>query len=184
MPSADKQIACLAWGSLVWDTRNLPIRGEWHTDGPLLPIEFARESSRDRITLVIVEDVAPVKTLWAPLEVASLAQAIAALADREGSSSRYIGRWPVQQDEAYPQSAVIGDWASERGIDGVVWTALPCGMKEKRGELPSLAELRSYLSKLDDSSRAEAAKYIFEAPAQIQTSYRKRLEQALSEWRT
>ena len=180
MPNADKQIACLAWGSLVWDTRNLPIHGEWHTDGPLLPIEFARQSSGDRITLVIVEDVAPVKTLWAPLNVASLAQAIAVLADREGSSSRYIGRWPLQQNEAYPQSAVIGEWAIERGIDAVVWTALPCGMKDRRGEFPSLAELQSYLSKLSDENRAEAAKYIFNAPAQIQTPYRPSLEQALS----
>jgi hypothetical protein len=133
---------------------------------------------------VIVENDAPVQTLWAPLDVASLAQAIAVLADREGSSSRYIGRWPLQQDETYPQSAVIEEWAIERGIDGVVWTALPSGMIDRRGELPSLAELQSYLSKLDDANRAEAAKYVFNAPPQIQTPYRQRLEQALSQWRT
>ena len=180
MRNAETQIACLAWGSLVWDSRDLPIRGEWHTDGPRLPIEFARQSSDGRITLVIVENVAPVQTLWAPLDVASLAEAIAALADREGSSSRYIGRWPLQQYEVYPQSAVIEDWATQRGLAGVVWTALPCGMEDRRGELPSLPELKSYLSKLDDATRAEAAKYIFNAPGQIQTPYRQSLERALS----
>ena len=174
-------IACLGWGSLIWDSRSLPLGGEWHKDGPCLPLEFARQSSGDRITLVIVEGLAPVVTLWALLEVTTLAQAIAALADREGSPPRYIGRWPSQQGEAYPQSAVIAEWAVERGIEGVVWTALPCGMTERRGELPSLAELQSHLSNLDDGSRAEAAKYIFNAPAQIQTPYRPSLEQAVSE---
>jgi hypothetical protein len=53
-------------------------------------------------------------------------------------------------------------------------------MKDRRGELPSLAELQCHLSNLDDATRAEAAKYIFNAPAQIQTPYRRSLEQALS----
>lgn len=37
-----QKIAFLVLGSLMWDRRTLPIVGEWMTDGPVLPIEFAR----------------------------------------------------------------------------------------------------------------------------------------------
>ena len=47
------KIACIAWGSLVWDPRELPVTAVWRRDGPALPIEFARCSVDRRITLVI-----------------------------------------------------------------------------------------------------------------------------------
>jgi hypothetical protein len=65
-------IACLAWGSLVWDTRTLPVTGEWETDGPILPLEFARQSGDGRMTLVIVDSDHRVPVLWSKLNVRSL----------------------------------------------------------------------------------------------------------------
>jgi hypothetical protein len=63
-------IACLGWGSLVWDPRELPVRGTWLTNGPFLPIEFARESSDGRITLVLVPDtIAVAQSLWASMSI-------------------------------------------------------------------------------------------------------------------
>jgi len=44
-------IACLGWGSLIWSPRTLPVSGDWHTDGPHLPIEFSRQAADGRITL-------------------------------------------------------------------------------------------------------------------------------------
>lgn len=85
-------IVCLGWGSLVWNSEELPV-GKWSSDGPQLPIEFARQSADGRITLVIAEDGEPVPVLWAPLNVKSIDEARKALAHREGCRLNAIGYW-------------------------------------------------------------------------------------------
>jgi hypothetical protein len=38
---------------LIWDPRELPIQRQWFEDGPLVPLEFARQSNDGRMTFVI-----------------------------------------------------------------------------------------------------------------------------------
>src|SRR5205085_4025861 len=95
------KIACLGWGSLVWDPRSLHVRSQWFTDGPLLPIEFARESKDKRITLAITSGSPAVRSLWALSSFDSVDAAKTDLALREdieeNNIPRSIGVW--QQNE-------------------------------------------------------------------------------------
>ncbi len=77
-------IACIGWGSLIWDKRSLDVEGRWRADGPTLPVEFGRQSSDGRITLVIVQGFASVPTLWSVFNTRDLAEARESLRQREG----------------------------------------------------------------------------------------------------
>lgn len=65
------KIAILGWDSLIWDPRSLKydVNTGWLTDGPKLPIEFARISNDGRLTLVIKESVVEVQTLMQFLHI-------------------------------------------------------------------------------------------------------------------
>ena len=79
------KIACIGWGSLVWRPENLQIQNKWFDDGPLLPIEFTRQSDNGRMTLIIDDSSSFVRTLWALMTVEDLPTAIKSLEERENS---------------------------------------------------------------------------------------------------
>jgi hypothetical protein len=165
-------IACLGWGSLIWDPGTLPIGAEWACDGPALPLEFARQSSDGRMTLVIVSNGPSIPTLWTPLVVKSLDEAVEALAKREKVvSRRAIGRFPGHSHDDHVADAV-GKWANLKHLSGVVWTSLKPGFCGMRGDVPSLQDVRNYLQMLTPDARERAAEYVSKAPAQIETPYR------------
>lgn len=106
------RIAVIGWGSLIWDLRDLDIEGEWNTDGPLLPIEFARVSGGNRLTLVLVDNVPLQPALWAITRKASLAEAVTDLATREGTPASNIGCWPCTNKGGYFEERVAAIMAA------------------------------------------------------------------------
>lgn len=174
-------IACLGWGSLVWNPRSIPIRGKWFNDGPNLPIEFARESDDSHITLVLAKVDYQVRSLWAFMSSKSLDDAKKALAARERISDKNIkysiGFWDRESGESYGLcSAVIGAWAVHLDIDTVVWTNLKYGFKNKRNKMPTCADIVEHLSSLPYESKKVAEEYICKAPIQIDTEYRRQIQ--------
>jgi hypothetical protein len=121
-------IACLGWGSLVWNPEALPIRRGWFTDGPFVRVDLRRQSDNGLVTLVLDGDAAPVRSLWAVMDCEEVVQAKIALRDREripkgkDDETKNIGSWT---DSASPTNILdLGPWAASRGIGAVIWTNL------------------------------------------------------------
>ena len=169
-------IACLGWGSLIWDPRDLPIRRYWFDDGPLIPLEFARQSEGGRITLVISPAARPVRSLWALMDSDSLEEAREQLRLREGPTKlEYIGNW--SRGRLSPVSIPgLSEWALARNVDSVVWTALPPKFKGDDHRQPGVEDVLRHLQALTGTERDDAEEYIRRAPRQIDTAYRRRIE--------
>lgn len=168
-------IACLAWGSLVWDTRDLPIASEWFPDGPMVQVDFLRQSKNGRMTLVLNNGAWTVPSLWAVMASTDREQARCYLGNREevqrASLNSSIGAWSC--GEPSPQNvSELGLWAKQRGVDHVVWTALPAKFGSEV-RTPSDEEVISYLRGLDGERREKAECYIRRAPRQVDTRLRR-----------
>ena len=176
-------IVCLGWGSLVWKPESLPVVEDWHSDGPALPIEFARESMDGRMTLVITKGSPAIPVLWTKLRVQSLEEAKDVLAAREGIPAKNIERdiGFCGRDTSFNHDDVqsIAAWAASKNIDAVVWTALPPGFKKGRGSTPTADEVIAYLGGLQGNARLLAEEYVRRAPEQVHTPYRAAIEREL-----
>jgi hypothetical protein len=172
------KVACLGWGSLVWNPGELKVEPAWKTNGPLLPIEFARLSENGRLTLVIVPSPYQlVQSLWSLFTAASLDDARVSLKDREGAGRiEDIHYWENgAQQPAECIRGVVAAWASNEGLDAVVWTGLgPKGFGDNRRRGPTLGEAIGYLGalKVGSEPRRLAQEYVERAPAQIATPFR------------
>jgi hypothetical protein len=171
-------IACLGWGSLIWDKRELPIRDSWFEDGPFIRVEFLRQSMDGRITLVTDASAEPVQSLWAVMNTGSIAIAQEALRKREGTALNNIGVWSLDNTPP-PLIQRLPDWAESKGVDFVIWKALPPKFRGQSGCKPSCQQVINYLSNLKDDARIKAEEYIRRAPNQITTAYRSQMEAVL-----
>jgi len=186
--------AILAWGSLVWDPRELQTAAGFAANGPLLPIEFCRISADGRLTLAIDETFgAMCKTYSAPSALEDLDAAIENLRAREGipdtSAVGFVelgaGRQSDGAMDRHPQAvATIAAWAADNSYDAAIWTALKSNFDEpdKGGEPFSVTAAIRYLETLaseDAAKFARALTYIRKAPPEVQTPVR---EEVLKRW--
>jgi hypothetical protein len=173
-------IACLGWGSLVWNPETLPIHRHWFEDGPFIRVDFLRQSRNDRVTLVLHQSATLVRSLWAVMDEGDLARAITALRLREGifekNESKHVGRW--EGGSSPPCVPQLAEWAEARNIDAVIWTAL-----EPTFDSPHAADIADrvvqYLGTLQAAARGDSERYVRFAPRQIDTPIRRRIEAAL-----
>ncbi len=185
--SAKDKIACIGWGSLIWDKRDLPVAGDWQPNGPLLPVEFGRESSKDgKISLVLCAETSLVRTYSALLDVADIQAAKEALAKREGienPAAKGIGFWDSATNAVHgrEQQAIMA-WAKALELKGVVWTNLTCGFQDRRGQMPKPEEIVAYLQGLGGDKLEKAKEYVCKAPLEIDTPYRRFITEKLG-WR-
>jgi hypothetical protein len=188
------KIVVLAWGSLVWDPRELKVAAPFAPNGPLAPIEFCRVSRDGRLTLAIDETFGALcKTYSAPSALGALDDAMDDLGAREGMADvRAVGfvepasgRQSDVAVERHPQVvATIGAWAESLGYDAAIWTALASNFDDwgKGGEPFSVSAAMQYLETLEgeDPARfARALEYIRKAPPEVETPIR---EEAAKRW--
>lgn len=177
------KIAVLGWGSLIWDPRNLKIKQRhWFLDGPSLPIEFARISSRGRLTLVIYPPAKKIQTLWNWMEIEDLNHAIENLTEREDTVKDKIGFFKSHDHEIHSQfpsgiTDEIKNWAIRSNIDAVIWTDLEAKLTGI-GEFNEENIIR-YLRTLNKEKRQAAKEYIRNAPIQVKTKMREIIEKRL-----
>lgn len=174
------KIACIGWGSLIWNPGSLLIRREWFFDGPFLPIEFTRQSQDGRLTLVITPTVKPIRTLWALLATEDISISKESLRVREGihenKASQYIDTISANEETNDPIRLTIQDWLRVLKIDAAIWTNLPSKFDKEDKKVPTIEEAIVYLERLDINKRKLAEEYVRKAPKQIDTDYRREFE--------
>ncbi|MDE2774292.1 MAG: hypothetical protein OXI46_11420 [Gemmatimonadota bacterium] len=187
----ERTIACLGWGSLIWNPELLPIRGTWQTDGPMVKVEFVRQSMDSRMTLVLHEEATPVRALWILMDCANKTAAKQELYKREFRKrkiddmrkvNKNIGAWKKGENGSagFPDTILdLEKWASSRGIDAVVWTNLKHQFNGKKDRIPTVDEVIYHLSCLDKAARKLAEEYVRKTPPQIDTMYRRKIERCL-----
>jgi hypothetical protein len=173
-------IVCIGWGSLIWNPEGLPIEGEWKSDGPILPVEFLRQSSGGRVTLVIATVAEDVTTLWAAIGAPTIDTACEMLRRREKTANRYI----ASQNRLDPAGPTLSHkqvhaWLQDRDIEAAIWTALPPKWAGTDGRAPSEDEVVEYLRTREGGDAQDAEEYIRRTPVQIRTKFRTRIQKDL-----
>jgi hypothetical protein len=167
------KIACIGWGSLVWNPGNLLVENkEWFFDGPLLPIEFVRISSDKRVTLVIDEISSPISTLWNIMDTEDLQKAFNSLLEREGTIARRIHTIDCTSKPETKIQKIVQEWLKTKNLDKAIWTGLYLNANTQNAR-PTISEIIKHLKSLDKHELQKAKEYILRAPKQINTKYRK-----------
>ena len=191
-PGADfMRIAILGWGSLLWEEQTDKARefnkhrnGGWHPDGPRLKLEFSRVSRSRGNALTLVLDYHEGESCQVAYTLSKRKcpdDAICDLRCRESTTLENIGFYfadgsrnarPRNNEEALTS---IKNWATEKRVDVVVWTALKSNFEDKSTckSSFSIEAARNHIQSLPPAGKAKAAEYIRRAPDFIATPLRR-----------
>lgn len=175
------KIACLGWGSLLWRSHDLNVKGRWRNDGPELPIEFARVADDGRLTLVLHWDAEPIRVYWIELATDDLSEAIEMLRKHEGTIEPGIDFVTHEHGRCCIPRVLreVNQWLIENGLDAAVWTGLDSNFESKTGMDFSHENVIKYLKGLEGEELERAKEHIRKAPEQVRTAVRKRVEEEL-----
>jgi hypothetical protein len=179
------RIAILGWGSLLWNPANLQNQRKWRSDGPWLPIEFARASNleekrgrRPYLSLVIYAHAGLVRTYWDLSLLAETADASLDLQRREGCSINEIACLPkgtTAWSSATPGlEGRIQDWldSKKNDVDAVIWTNLDWKLLGATRFI--VEDGMKWLRNLREVKKHDTAEeYIRKAPLQTDTCLRR-----------
>jgi len=171
------RIAIIAWGSVVWDPRNLMFVGKFEPTDLRLPLEFCRVSGDGRLTLVIDEkfgEICPARVAVSGFR--ELQQTIKDLRARENTTAKNIGfvdcvtgKHSAREkgSSAYVVETVVS-WVAANDYDAAVWTALSRNFLEPF----SVDAAIKYLEIQRAQTLERALRYIRKAPPEVQTPVR------------
>ncbi|HFZ8995952.1 TPA: hypothetical protein ACIPUI_003114 [Citrobacter freundii] len=166
------KIACLGWGSLIWKPDVLPLAGEWRQDGPFMPIEFSRVGDGGELATAICMNAPLVQVYWSLLAAEDVRIAASLLREREQIPADRVDGVGSLVLKSRP-TGPLAEWAMEKKLDAVIWTALPPRIDGIEGRIPCAADVVNYLDSLQGEKRVHAQEYMRKVPAVFNTPYRK-----------
>jgi hypothetical protein len=115
------------------------------------------------------------------MDASDIEEAREALRSREGippnNKDKRIGHWS-SGDPSPSEILDLPEWANARGVQHVIWTALPPKF-DGTEQTPTKEQIVQYLGGLTGTKRADAEHYIRFTPRQIDTTYRRYIEEQL-----
>ena len=136
------------------------------------------ESRKDALTLVIDEDNGSECYVQSSFSRRNhFEDAVCDLKRREGTRWGKIGYWSAKGDcSGHKLVDRIGQWAAERTIDAVVWTALESNFTKRTKKNFTVENAIQHLKGLSPMGKLEAKEYIWRAPDAVRTKLRIALE--------
>ncbi len=161
----------IAWGSILWNFKNLKIETEWTKSKIKFPLNFSRisDNGKGRLTLVIDKTGEMNNVYYAQTSFSNLNIAIQKLKIREKTSNKNIGfiniasniyRTSILDDNKIHE---LVNFAKNNKIDGLIWTEIPSNFDEVFGKPYSKDNAIEYIESKYDNKRVynKILEYIF-----------------------
>ena len=165
------KIAILAWGSLLWNDKQLKLESNWQKSSIKLPLNFSRISDKGqgRLTLVVDQTGTNNYIYYGITQIRDLNMAINALKTREKTVKKFIGYINLINNTFRTanldkkQLQTIQNWAINNNVDAVIWTDIPANFQEIRGEPFSVKNAMGYINSQKENRKMynKILEYIF-----------------------